>query len=380
MIYAMKSNGKFNFNNISTTIIESSAEAISILDASGCFEYINNYHEEVLGYSSSELEGVNAAALIPPEDQADAADKFAVLIENKGRSTDVWRFRHKNGKYISFSCRAAVFKDEQGNQHTVVFSNDISDSVRLNEKQKALYSIFFDLSSDPEKNIEIIVKKACQILEGVCSIYNRVELAENKIISRNGYNLPEDYEYTDRPQGHICYEEVVMGDEEIVEISDLDKTVYKESDINVSKYNLKSYIGSSISIENEKVGSLCVVYTVGRFFSEEDREIIHTLAKALSLEEMRKEVENKLRNSLLEKEYLMKEINHRVKNNLMMITSMIRLKEDSERGTDFSDLKHQIDAIRIVHEKLYTAGDVSNIEIKPYFTELIETILNLLQK
>ena len=258
----------------------------------------------------------------------------------------------------------------------MIVTNADSEVVRIDKKKKALYGIFFDLGSDPEENIRIIVRRSCEILEGACSLYNRIDYENDKIVTWAGHNLPPDYEFSDSPEGHICFEAVVKGEEDIVAIPNLDGTIYEKSDVNVGRYKLKSYLGSSVSIEEEKTGSLCIVDTVVRNFSEEEKEIIHTLAKALSLEEMRKNAERKLRNSINEQDYLMKEIHHRVKNNLLMITSLIRLKENSAEKENFSDLIHQIDAIRIVHEKLYEAGDLRKIEIKSYFTELIETIFS----
>ena len=84
-----------------------------------------------------------------------------------------------------------------------------------------------------------------------------------------------------------------------------------------------------------------------------------------------------LRKVLAEKEYLMKEINHRTKNNLAMISSLIYLK-DSALGSlvDLSDLAHQIDAIRIIHEKLNQENIISEINIRSYFQELLRTIFH----
>jgi len=69
----------------------------------------------------------------------------------------------------------------------------------------------------------------------------------------------------------------------------------------------------------------------------------------------------------------MKELNHRVKNNLNMVSSLISLKE-SETEEDLSDLKHRIDTIKLVHEKLYQKSDIEQIEVKEYFRELLESI------
>jgi len=76
-----------------------------------------------------------------------------------------------------------------------------------------------------------------------------------------------------------------------------------------------------------------------------------------------------------EKTFLMNELNHRVKNNLLMINSLVRLKESALEGrADLSDIRHQIDAIRIVHEKLYKTSDITHINMNDYIQDLLSTI------
>ena len=86
-----------------------------------------------------------------------------------------------------------------------------------------------------------------------------------------------------------------------------------------------------------------------------------------------KQTERNLRNTLNEKDFLMRELNHRIKNNLLMVSSLISLK-DAEIEDDLSDLKHRIDAIRLVHEKLQQYKEINRIEVKEYFQELLETL------
>jgi len=77
---------------------------------------------------------------------------------------------------------------------------------------------------------------------------------------------------------------------------------------------------------------------------------------------------------LAEKETLMQELNHRVKNNLAMITSLVNLKDDTLDGSiDLSDIAHQIDTIRVVHETLYKTSRITHIDIRKYLIELLES-------
>ncbi len=84
-----------------------------------------------------------------------------------------------------------------------------------------------------------------------------------------------------------------------------------------------------------------------------------------------------LKNAVEEKDFLLKEINHRVKNNLSLIKSLVSLKEmDLDGDFDFSDIYNQIEAIRIVHEKLYHAEKITNIDFADYAHELLTTIFS----
>jgi len=71
----------------------------------------------------------------------------------------------------------------------------------------------------------------------------------------------------------------------------------------------------------------------------------------------------------------MREMNHRVKNNLAIISSLISLKiMDDEENVALLDLRSQIDAIRFVYERLYTEEQVSRIHFKTYCRELLEAL------
>ena len=84
-----------------------------------------------------------------------------------------------------------------------------------------------------------------------------------------------------------------------------------------------------------------------------------------------------LQRSNEEKDFLMQELNHRIKNNLSLISSLINLKSSAVEGAvDLSDIRHQIDAIRIIHDKLYRTADILHVNVKEYIGELLQTIFS----
>ena len=89
----------------------------------------------------------------------------------------------------------------------------------------------------------------------------------------------------------------------------------------------------------------------------------------LEMEE-RQRVENKLKQSLEEKEILLKEIHHRVKNNLTIIQSLLRLQSNyitDENVLDiFRESQNRIKSMAIIHQRLYEHDDIAKIDFSDY--------------
>ena len=94
----------------------------------------------------------------------------------------------------------------------------------------------------------------------------------------------------------------------------------------------------------------------------------------------RKKAENVLRAALREKEVLIREIHHRVKNNMQVIISLLRLQArtipDPERREVFSVTQDRIRSMALVHEKLYHSRDLAGIDFKGYIQSLVAHLGN----
>ena len=94
----------------------------------------------------------------------------------------------------------------------------------------------------------------------------------------------------------------------------------------------------------------------------------------------RKQAEIKIMQALAEKEELLKEIHHRVKNNLQALLYLSEMQ--SEKITDllkketFYSLNRQIRAMSMVHDKLYQSKDLAKINFKEYLNDLAYNILD----
>ncbi len=88
--------------------------------------------------------------------------------------------------------------------------------------------------------------------------------------------------------------------------------------------------------------------------------------------------------SLKEKEQLLKEIHHRVKNNLQIVSSLLNLQSENILDKRYLDLiiesRNRINSMALVHEMLYSSKDLSKIEISEYVQRLSIGIQNSLLK
>ncbi|MDD3985872.1 MAG: histidine kinase dimerization/phosphoacceptor domain -containing protein [Methanobacterium sp.] len=105
---------------------------------------------------------------------------------------------------------------------------------------------------------------------------------------------------------------------------------------------------------------------------------MNSLISLIDITEL-KRTESLLKSSLKEKELLLREIHHRVKNSLQIISSLLSLQasefDDNLIIEKYKESENRIHTIALIHENLYESTDISNINLKNYLEILIEDIM-----
>lgn len=117
-------------------------------------------------------------------------------------------------------------------------------------------------------------------------------------------------------------------------------------------------------------------------WSDTEQRVIRLVGGIKNITEQ-KQTTNKLRESLHEKEVMLKEIHHRVKNNLQIITSLLSLQADTIQDEitrqALFDSRSRVRSMALVHEMLYLSDNLAQIDIDPYFQSVAKNLFSIFQ-
>lgn len=118
--------------------------------------------------------------------------------------------------------------------------------------------------------------------------------------------------------------------------------------------------------------TIILVVLVVRLINQQNNELLQSLNKEMASQAL-------IGNSLKEKEVLLAEIQHRVKNNLAVISGLLNLQLNNAEGEEarllLLDAKNRVMSIAMAHERLYKKQDLSRINLGQYLQELTDEII-----
>ena len=150
----------------------------------------------------------------------------------------------------------------------------------------------------------------------------------------------------------------------------------------VKSFGVKAYCCHPLSIEGKLLGTLSFGTRTRPAFTSDQVSLMKAVADHVALAMHRlqatkalRESEGRLRASLAEKEVLLKEIHHRVKNNMQVISSLVDLQaaevKDEAMQAVFKDIIFRVRSMAMVHEKLYQSEDLAHVEFADYTRSLL---------
>lgn len=130
-------------------------------------------------------------------------------------------------------------------------------------------------------------------------------------------------------------------------------------------------------------GSIHWINDIGKITFDENAQPVGMYGIQMDITE-RKLATEKIRASLHEKELLLKEIHHRVKNNLQIISSLLYLQsgsiDDPLTLMKFQDSQNRIHSMALIHERLYRSDDLAHVDFATYLHDLATSLVDTYRK
>lgn len=112
--------------------------------------------------------------------------------------------------------------------------------------------------------------------------------------------------------------------------------------------------------------------------------LVYAYLKSIKNQRLIAEQKHIIEASLVEKDSLLKEIHHRVKNNLQMVSSLLSLQTKNTRSKAVIEAleegKSRVKAMALIHQKLYQHDDLSVIEMQGYIESLVNSVQSVFMK
>jgi PAS domain S-box-containing protein len=169
-------------------------------------------------------------------------------------------------------------------------------------------------------------------------------------------------------------EELIGNSIEMVFADKNQKLMFRSNNSSNRKINTISHIETYLK---SKYGKIIPVILSDSVIQNKDHQTVGIVCIGNDIEEI-KEAQYKVKASLEEKEILLREIHHRVKNNLQIISSLLNIQsnyiKDEEDLELLRESQTRIKSMAIIHEGLYKSNDFTHINFKDYIHSLIHYI------
>jgi PAS domain S-box-containing protein len=130
-----------------------------------------------------------------------------------------------------------------------------------------------------------------------------------------------------------------------------------------------------------KDGSIMPVEVNSRLLEYGGQQVYFSIIRDIT---ERKRAEERIKQNLKEKELLLREIHHRVKNNMAVISGLLdlqsaRIQEDAMKEL-FNESRQRIKSMALVHDKLYNTEDLSRIDFSDYINSIVKDLISSYNK
>ena len=320
-------------------------DLVWLKDPNGVYINCNAAFEALYGTSEANIVGKTDYDFVP-RDMADFFrdnDRKAVQVDEPSRNEEVLKFA-ANGYVGTFETIKTPMRDEQGNLVGVIgIARDITQSKAAAEALRA-GEVRRKLATDSGRVAIWEVDLRTHLLMWDDNCFSLYQIRKEDFRGRY-QDWAERVHPEDREAVTLAFQSAVNG------TGDYDLTFR----IVWPSGAVRHIEAHGDVIRNEEGGAVSVIGTNWDITEQKLNE-------------------EALLRSVAEKEALLKEVHHRVKNNLQVVTSMLRLEAGRSKVGDtksvLSEMQARIRAMALLHETLYSSGSFASVDLGTYLRQL----------
>jgi len=316
------------------------ADIVSQSSVEGAYIYVSPSVKSVLGYEPLEMIGKSMFDFIHPDDVEYVSSMMQNAVSKCVTKSAQYRYRNADGSYIWIETLGTPLLGREGEIIGYVCnSRDITQQKRME-----------DALRESEEKYRSIIESASDFI-GIMD-YNGVVLLVNEVGAKRFNKEPTD----------------ILGRS----LRDFfPESADKQVELIRKVYNTGEGLEMELPIHFHGDEFWYSISIQPLFGSENKVQNVQVIARDIT--EI-KETQIKLEQALKDKDMLMKEIYHRVKNNLMVISSLLNLQsryiKDEEAKGIFKESQNRAHSMAIIHERLYRSSDLKRIDFGDYIRTL----------
>lgn len=332
-------------------IISSSLDMICATDPEDKIVEFNKAAQECFGYKRKEIIGKPVSVLYALDEER---KRIMEALENTGGFQGEVINKRKNGERFITYLSGSLLYDEKGNViGSMGVSRDITEAKRAEEK-----------SQIQSAKLKAIVESRSHLIWTV----NR----KNELVL---YNEHFQKFYKDNFR-----KKIQSGD---IPWDDLDQLLSEPEKEKIARAYDMAFTGKEqffeVQFKNKRNKPVWMeIHLSPISLDGKEKEVFEVSSIAQDITE-KKLYEEKIESSLKEKEVLLQEVHHRVKNNLQVISSILNLQTsyiDDERVVNIlKESQNRIKSMAFIHESLYQANDFSKINFSEYVKNLASNLV-----
>ncbi len=357
-------------------------------------QYISDGVYDLTGHKPEELiknKVLYYAMMVNEEDKVQGREIISNALINKKPYQINYRISTAEGmiKWVWEQGRG-IYNDKDELIATEGFVTDITEkklfeeeTIKKNKELSALYHFGRTLSrlAEPSVLLDDIGNMLVKLFgkENIyVALHNEIE---NTISYPFFYTDNQRKEQATRPFGKDFTEFILKTKKGVILNNELN-TSLKLMGINVLDNEAKSLIAAPIAAGKKVIGVIAIQdYKYENAFSKNQLELLTTIGSQAAIALENAYLYSEVTKSLKEKENLLQEVHHRVKNNLQVMSSLIKLQSryihDDKMLEMLRETGGRIQSMAIVHTKLYNTKDYEYIDFSEYTKTLIENFQSM---